>query len=303
MSESKRFPLWVTILLVVLPLWLFASAGGALWYYFYREKKEAAVEQARFMQTVSSTLLEDDLRKIVGVVGERNTSSEEAAANLSRIASMIEGILGPSNTGYAVKKTPGPGKWPILQTTIRGKKTEGAIWVVTTYDSRPGSRGAETNGSGLASTMAAAQALAHDQPASSVHFVFLPHFNDPESPVLETATFFREKLVKPAGEPGAILCVEAMGGGSPLWISSREANAKPLGEIDGLGAVYGAEVVCLSDDTDLSSVLFEMDLPAVRVATRAMIPAGDSDEKQPSAHTVAGSTGRLIELIRRCSGK
>ena len=187
------------MLLVLLPLWLVASGGGALWYYFHREKKQALVEQERFAQNVSTPLLADDLRKIVEVIGERNASSETAAANLSRTASMIEGLLGPSNTGYAVRQTKGPADWPLLQVTLTGKNPDApAVWVLTSYDSRAGSRGAEANATGLAATLAAAQALARDKPEVSIHFVFLPHANDPESPVIETAAKFLE-LAKSAG--------------------------------------------------------------------------------------------------------
>ena len=294
---------WVTLLLVVLPLWLVASGGGALWYYFHREKKQALVEQERFSQAVSTPLIADDLRKIVEVIGERNASSETAAANLSRTASMIEGLLGPSNTGYAVRKTKGPADWAILQVTLAGKKPDAPpVWVITSYDSRAGSRGAEANATGLAATLATAQALARDKPNAPVHFIFLPHANDPESPVVETAAKFLE-LAKLAGPPKAILCVEAMGAGEPLWLTSRDVSATPLNLVAGLGAVYGAEVVCLGDDSDLASILFEMNLPAVRVATRPLITSADADDRLPFAPTVAASAGRLIELIRRCALK
>lgn len=300
MSESKKRPLVVTLFLVLLPLWLLASGGGALWYYFHKEKKDAQIEQERFVTSVSSPLIADDLKKIVEVIGERNASEGK---NLSRTASMIEGLLGPSNTGYSVKKNRGPADWPLLQVTIKGQKADHPpVWVLTTYDSRAGSRGAEANATGLASTLAAAQALAHDKPLAPIHFLFLPHANDLDSPVLETAAKFHE-MVKEAGTPRAVLCVEAMGAGEPLWLTSRDISAAPLALVSSLGAVYGAEVVCLSDDSDLASTLFEMNLPAVRVSTRPMLTADDQDDKLPFAPTVAASTGRLIELIRRCASK
>jgi hypothetical protein len=290
----------MVFLLFLLPLWLFVSAGGAIWYYFQLEKKKELVEQERFAQAVSIPLLSDDLRKIVELIGERNATSEAAAANLSRMASMIEGLLGPSNTGYAIQRTAGPSKWPLLQVTLTAPDPKApAIWVLTSYDSRAGSKGAEANASGLAATLAAAQALARDKPKAPIHFVFLPHANDPESPVIETAAILLESIKK-SGQPKALLCVESMGAGEPLWLSSRDTSALPLAAVSGLGAVYGAEVVCLGDDTDLASTLFEMNLPAVRVATRPLITAREADDRPPFAPTVAGSTGRLIELIRRC---
>jgi hypothetical protein len=303
MNDSERRPRWVTILLVLLPVWLIGSGAAALWYYFHLEEKEAKVEQERFAQSVSTPILADDLRKIVEVIGERNASSEIAAANLSRMTSMIDGLLGPSNTGYAVRRHSGPSKWPLLQVTLTGRNpTAAPVWVLTTYDSRAGSRGAEANATGLAATLAAAQALARDKPEVSIHFIFLPHSNDAESPVVETAAKSME-LVKVAGAPKSILCVEAMGAGESLWLSTRETSATPLTLVSGLGAVYGAEVVCLGDDTDLASILFEMGLPAVRVSTRPLVTAEEMDERLPFAPTVTASTGRLIELIRRCAAK
>jgi hypothetical protein len=286
------------VLLVALPLWLVISGVFAMWYYFRLEREEALVEQTRFATSVSEPMLADDLRKVVEVIGERHASSEAAAKNLTRAASMIEGLLGPTNAGYAVTRIRGPGEWPLLQVTLRGKNMQSpAIWVVSSYDSRPGSAGVEANATGLVATLAAAQAMATDEPDTTVHFVFIPHANDLESPVLETLT----KLKETVGEAAAILCVEAMGAGEPLWISSRDTEADPLGKIEGLGSVRGAEVVCLGDDLDSASVMFEMGMPAVRVATRPMVMTSEADDKLPSVTTLAASTGRLIELIRRCA--
>jgi hypothetical protein len=46
-----------------------------------------------------------------------------------------------------------------------------------------------------------------------------------------------------------------------------------------------------------------MNLPAVRVATRPLLLADEADDRLPFAPTVTASTGRLIELIRRCAAK
>ena len=64
--------------------------------------------------------------------------------------------------------------------------------------------------------------------------------------------------------------------------------------------VRGAEVVCIGDDADLASVLFEMGLPAVRVATRPQITEQEADNTLPPSAVLAASAGRLVELIRRC---
>ena len=207
--------------------------------------------------------------------------------------------MGPSNTGYAIRKERGPADWPLIRVILKGKnESSPALWVVTSYDSRPGSAGVEANATGVAATLAAAQAMAGDKPEASVHFVFLPHANDPEAPVLETAA----KLKTMAMNAKSILCVEAMGGGEELWLSSRDTNALPLAKIQGLGAIRGADVICLGDDADTASVLFEMGLPAVRVATRPMVGPDEADSKLPPPAIAAASAGRLVELIRRCAG-
>lgn len=289
---------WVSLLLVLLPLWLVASGVGAVWYYFHRAKTQAKVEQQRFAQSVSVPMIADDLKKLVEIIRERNGSSESAANNLTRTASMIDGLLGPANTGYAIQRETGPAKWPLIHVTLSGKNPESpAVWVLTSYDSRPGSPGVEANATGLAATLAAAQALAGDTPPVSVHFVFLPHANDPESPILETAAKFQQLAVSPK----TVLCVEAMGAGEELWLSSRDTDALPLGLTQGLGSVRGAEVICLGEDVDLASILFEMGVPAVRVATRPLVTPEEPDNQPPSAPTVAASAGRLVELISRCT--
>lgn len=297
-KKNPKRPGWVTVMLVILPLWLVVSGGLAVWYFFHLEKKEAAAEQARFVQSVSAPALADDLKKLVEIIGERHGSSELGAKNLTRTASMIEGLLGPSNTGYTVRREQGPAQWPLLGVTVTGKNpNQPAIWVVSSYDSRPGSGGVEANATGTAATIAAAQALADAQPEHSIHFIFLPHANDPDSPVREAAAKFKEMALAPR----AVLYVEAMGAGEELWLSSRDTTAVPLALVQGIGAVRGAEVVCLADDVDVSSILFEMGLPAVRVATRPVVAAAEPDGNLPPAATVAASTGRLVELIRRCA--
>ena len=299
-QQPKRRPPGVRYLLVLLPLWLIASGGLALWYYFHQEKQKALVEDQRFAQAVSTQLLEDDLRKIVDVIGDRNPSSTTAAANLSRTASMIEGLLGPSNSGYTVQKTAGPKNWPILQVSLAGRNSrDPAVWVATSYDSRPQSRGAEANATGLAATLAAAQALAGDKPKRPIHFIFLPHANDLESPVTETAAKLAD-LAQSSQTPATVLCVEAMGSGQALWINSNDASATPLNHLQGLGTAYGTESA-RSNDNGLSTRLFNMHLPAVRVATRAPLKPDENDDQLPFAPTVAAASGRLIELIRRCS--
>ncbi len=297
MTQRKRFRL-VPILLVLLPLWFILSGLFALVRYFEKEEEAVVLDARRFSQAVSTPSLEDDLRKIVEVIGERNTSSP---TQLSAIASMIQGLLGPSNIGYQVKAMAGPAGFPILQVTLPSLKSSAApVWLITSYDSPTGSRGAEKNATGVVATLATAQALADTRPGRPIHFLFLPHANDRESPLLETA-LFATRLIQKGPAPKAILCIEAMGAAETLILSSRDNEALPAHEFDGLGKILGAEVVCLGDDFDLSSTLFEMNLPALRIATRPTLLPNEKDDKPPFGPTLAASTGRLIEFVTRLS--
>ena len=302
-EENGKRPRRVVWLLVLLPVWLLASGAGAIWYFLHAEKREELRGEQRFARAVSEDLLADDLRKLVELIGERHASSETAARNLTRTAAMIEGLLGPGNTGYKVRRESGPSEWPLLQVTLAGDKSSApGVWVVSSYDSQAGSRGAEANATGLAATLAAAQALAGTSFPASIHFVLIPHANDRDSPVLETATKLRD-VIRQSGEPRALLCVEAMGADRQLWLSSRETAAVPLSLAHELGVIRGMDDVCLTDDADLASALFEMGLPAVRVATRAQVAPDEADSALPDASRVAAATGRLIELIRRCAAR
>jgi hypothetical protein len=182
--------------------------------------------------------------------------------------------------------------------SLRGQNPDApAVWVIASYDSRPGTPGAEANASGLAATLAAAQALADHKPLAPIHFLFVPHANDPAAPVAETAAITAQL----AGRPGTVLCVEAMGAGETLWLSSKMPDARPLGQIEGLGSVIEEAIAYPGGRTDFASLLVTAGLPAVRVATRPVVAADEPDTTLPAAITVAASAGRLIELIRRCA--
>ncbi len=299
---SRRNPLLTSALLVGLPLWLAVSAGIGLWLHFKKEKERELAQESRFARAVSIPSLKDDLTKFVEIIGERHASTESAASNLSRAASMIEGLLGSSNMGYTVNRLRGPANWPMLHVTLPGSDPSSPpVWVLAAYDSRPGSKGADLNASGLAATLATAQAMANSKNPSPVHFLFIPHTHDPDSPVIETIQLARQSIAK-QGPPHSVLCVETMGSGERLWLTSRDTEAKSLPLIQGLGEVVGAEVACLADDTDLASLLFETGLPTARVATGPIPPADAKDDRTPFAPTVAASTGRLLELVQRCAG-
>lgn len=295
MSKKKR-PIIIPILLVLLPAWLIISAGLGLVKNLKDEEEATQKAEQLFARDLSSDLIADDLNKLVTLIGERNTATPE---KLAATASMLQGLLGPSNTGYLINLTKGPADFPIIQVTVQGAAASaGPIWVLTSYDSPPGSRGAEKNATGLAATLAAAQALANSTPSHPIHFLFLPHANEPDSPLAETALSVAS-LIKNAPQAKAILCVEAMGARETLILTGRDTESLPTKEFAGLGEILGAEIICLGDDSDLASTLFEMNLPALRIATRPTLLPEEKDEKLPFAPTVTAAAGRLLELIKR----
>jgi len=298
-SESDSSPpsRRVVALLVLLPLWLFVSSGIGLFLWWRREASAEAVEPAKFATPVEAERLADDMRKLVRIVGERHVQSEAGAYGLTRAAAMIEGTLGASNAGYRVETLRGPatgsGSWPLIVATLPGDHRP-AVWVVAGYDSRPGSPGVEANASGLASVMAVADALAGDSPGRPVCFAFVPHAYDREAPVLPALDLLRSR----AEGVGVMLVVEATGAGGELQVSSRDARALALPALDSRATVVGAESICLEDDVDLSSVLFEIGLPAIRVATRRVVGAGEADDRLPDPEEHATATRKLAELVR-----
>jgi hypothetical protein len=302
MSEGNpKSPRWLAVLLVVLPAWLLLSGAAGIWYFLHLEDQAEIRGQQRFARTVSESSLADDLRKITQLIGERHTASEEGATGLTRSAAMIEGLLGPSNTGYAVRRARGPDKWPLLHVSLSGGKSKAAaLWVVASYDSRPGSPGVEANATGLVAAIAAAQAMADDQTTLPVHFVFIPHANEPGAPVVETVAMLGD-LVRGTGPASMVLCVEAMGGGAELWFSGRDATVIPQDHLRALGLFRDDGQGTSGSPAGLAGMLADAGLPAIRVATGPPVTADDADDRLPAPVVLASAAGRLIELIRRCS--
>lgn len=300
MTDESEGPRIVSVLLVIVPLWLLLSGAGAVWYFRGSEDRKEQENQQFYARSVSPSAIQDDVKKFVEIIGERNVASPVAAKNLTRAAAMIEGTLGPSNTGFTVMKELGPLEWPLLYAKILGTHPEKpSVWVICSYDSREKGRGVEANATGLAAVLAAAQALVGEKPRATVHFAFVPHANDSTSPVAETTKRLAERI----GRSSMVLTVEAMGSGEVLWLSSQDSSAAPLEIAQGLGMVRNDLNVVKSESSDLASRLFQLGIPAVRVATRPLVTAQDADANMPSGAVLAASAGRLVELIRRCANQ
>lgn len=300
-EESPGRPKWLVILIVGLPAWLIVSAVVGIWHKAKKENAPEAEPAKLLVQQISTSAVADDLKKLVDWIGERNGAGEDAAEGLRRTGSWIEGSLGPGNVGHTVGKIRGPAGFPLFHAIQPGSDPkEPALWVLAGYDSRQGSPGVEANGTGVSAVLAACRAITGDVTKASIHYLFLPHVYDEEGPVLETASATAE-LIRSQGTAGRVLVVEAMGSGPSLWLSSRAPEIIPEALAEGLGGLKGAEVVCLGEDTDLASILFEMGLPGIRVSTRPLVTAGEDDSAPADPVKVAAASENLLQFIRRCA--
>lgn len=302
MEREQRKRRWLPVLLVVLPLWLVVSGGVGLWLGFRNDREQARLEQARHARNVDAASMADDVRKLVEVVGRRDTSDEAGRRGLSRAAVMIEGALGAGNAGYPVVKSAGPetggGSWPMLEVATGGEERP-ALWVVAAYDTRGG--GVEANSTGVAAVLAAARALAGAGVRRELRVALVPHGFAAGGPARQGAELLRERI-RSQGGALQVLCVESMGAGEDLWLSGRDPESPAFRAVAGLGKVVGAGDAGLDDGFDLATCLAELGVPAVRVATRGRVAAEDSARAIPEQRVLAAAAGRLVELARRLAG-
>ncbi|MFC7336575.1 hypothetical protein ACFQY0_05240 [Haloferula chungangensis] len=293
-TAKPRRSRWVVAMLVILPFWLFVSALLGLWKYHHDSKKEEVFEPSKFTTPIEAERLADDMRKLVEIVGPRNVSSDDGKRGLKRAASMVQGALGAGNAGYRVELEKGVGEagfeWPVIVATLPGGSGQ-ALWVVTGYDTL--GSGVEANSSGVVSVLAVARALAGEKPLRPIKFAFLPHAYDPEAPVVELLDQFSASM----GKPDLVLVVESMGAKGELLVSSRELEVLKRPEFEKWATIVGAEAICLEEDFDLASTLFELNQPAVRVATRRVVSAGEADDRMPDRLQHAAATKVLAELV------
>jgi hypothetical protein len=294
------------VLLVLLPVWLVVSGVAAVWWHVRRADRLEAEEQASYPSRVDAAALVEDVRKIAFVAGRRGTSGEEPGRGLRRVAALIEGSLGPSNTGYQVRRLAGPdhdgSSWPLIEVARPGSEAGApAVWVLCGYDAPAGRRGVEWNATGVAAVMAAARELVDAELQRPLRFLFLPHVFDEDAPLLATAAAAVTRI-ESAGGGRQVLCVDAMGRSDRLVVGTRDTESPVVDEIVGLGRVAGAEALCLQDDFDLASTLFEAGLAAARI-TSSLDARNEPSESLPDPAVLAGSTGRLVELLRRLASR
>ncbi len=277
----------MVIFLTILPVWLVASTAIGLW--LWHKGGEGQPEPAKLRTPVSVEGLESDLKKIVEIAGPRHVGSDRGAIGLRRISAMIRGTLGPENAGYLLEVHPGPpterGSWPIVIARLPGEGPP--LAVVAGYDAPADRVGVEFNGTGVASLLAVAQAMAGESPGRPVAFAFVPHAYDEKAPLEETA----RRLVDHLGEVGTVVLVEATGGSERLIASAHDREL--LAPFEGRVAIAEVE----DSGADPFGPLFEMGAPLVRVASQGGLAERASNERLPDPAVHAAATGRLGQLV------
>jgi len=309
--EPVKKSRWVVVLLWLVPAWLIISAGGGIWMYFQAKKEQERKESIKFARAVSAKSIADDLKKVATFIGPRNPAFEDGIG-LTRAAAWIEGTLGPSNTGYTVRQIPGPSRWPILRIDFRGTDENApSLWVVCAYDSAIVEKAGDTTYSApVVAQIAAAQALAKEQPAATIHFVFLPHATDinggkdPFAPYpgkaedLLTASTLRnacfDKLAAMIREEGtalSVLVLDRMSGGQFVNVSTPDTANPVLAIVPSALGVRSS----IPDNGMLVSFLYQKGLPAVRISS--------SSAAEPEEDPLTPLCGQLVELIQRLATK
>ena len=288
-EEPVKKSRWLTIVLSLVPVWLAVSAGVAVWWALRDDDQEEIERQQRFAIQMSEERITEDLRKLREMVGERHTRDESSQRNLTRAAAMVEGILGPSNTGYQVDRIVAPNEWPIFRVSLPAAKDDAPqLWVVAAYDS-PRDTDTSLADSALASVIATAQALAKDQLESTLHFLFVPHGNESESPIADTL----KKAQTLMDAPASVFVIGPMGS-SPQLICLASDTAAP--SVRALGELGGQERLG-SEIQNLATTYQTLNLPVLWVTTRR----DGSDPNAIEASNIAVSAGKLVEWLRRAA--
>jgi hypothetical protein len=282
---------WVKVLIVALPLWIAVSGAVGLYLFLRSERIATQTPDFQITRDIEGERLMSDLRKLTMVVGERNFRTEETRKHLRSAAKMIEGSLSPQNTGFRVNRTTEEvafdQQWSIYWVEIKGKKaTEEVVWLFAGYDSPLSSSGTELNATGVAALLALGQSLATATPDRTIRIAFLPHANEENSPLTETARIFNKTIVEAGGRPVQVLHVKGMGNSDRVLTSAKipltGQELKPY-QISAEFPEAPAE--------DINSLLKEWDLPVADVSTAAVpgesrigdLPDPDSFERAVKA--------------------
>lgn len=291
MSEAPaKKSRWLVVCLSLIPLWLAVSAGVAVWWSLRDDKQEEEERNRRFAMEMSVERIADDMRKFVEVIGPRNAENPEA---LMRAAAMIDGTLGPSNTGYQIKRIPGPKEAPIIHLKISGsQKGSAPYWLISGYDTAYNSEEITAASSTVTAMMAIAQAMARDKPTPDIHFFFLPFGNASRIQSVKLLP----KLLTQSEQPEGVFYLDGHNGlhrGANLTVYSTITQSDEIAALRGIGNIVS---MAETQNTILSFHQMSLGTPY-----HILSASSGSSQVDQTNENIAICAGKVVEWLRRAS--
>ncbi|MDX1680251.1 MAG: hypothetical protein R3242_05930, partial [Akkermansiaceae bacterium] len=273
--------------LLLVPLWLALSAAVAVWWSLRSDDQEEEERNRRYALKMSEERIAEDMRKFIEVIGPRNSDHPE---KLVQAAAMIDGTLGPSNTGYTIKRIPGPDEAPVIRASLDQARNKGRpIWVMTSYDTAPGSQSIRADSSAVAALMGIAQTMSRDDLPTDIHFLFLPCGNDPDRPCEVAIRNLQGTMERPA----LVFYLETMDLGPDLLALHSGELSEPESESMG-------QLGRFSPRDQAIPIIHELEQSSLRIL-QIMSGNGLGEDAVPSAANVAITAGKLVEWLRRAA--
>lgn len=281
---------WLVVLLSLVPVWLVMSAGVAVWWSINKDDEEEQERNQRFAMEMSVERIAEDMRKLDEVIGKRSTGQP---SSLMRTAAMIDGTLGPSNTGYQIQRIPGPAEPPIIRASLEQSKNKGrSIWLVAAYDSELNHQ-RPMESSAVAAIIAAAQAMAKDDLPTNIHFLLIPHGNEPFIAAEQQVKTL--KSIMP--EPSLVAFISHMSMGKELIFNlGEDMGAEDLPRALDPSSTQGLAITYQRNALPADVAMFQDEgLEVLEVYSYG------PDAQDSVAANIATSTGKLVEWLRRAA--
>jgi hypothetical protein len=143
---------------------------------------------------------------------------------------MIEGSLGTTNMGYAVKTFAGPEfqkeSWPILTVSTRDQGKGEPIWLIFAYDTSAHAAAVPESSASLALSLALAQSLVGEDFAHPLRLMWVPH-GRADTPLREAMVDKVRTIFAAAPHPRWVLLADDLLRAASLAVTSS-ADASEL---------------------------------------------------------------------------
>jgi len=184
---ASRRPTLIQLLIIALPVGLGICVVIAMYLYLRGEGR--SVERMAvgiYQKEPSEASLRDYIGKFSGeLIGERNLRNAETMRSLRAAASLIEGALGSSNMGYAVRRQEVSGEedgpYNLWVDNPGQRNPTEIVEVRVGYDSPRGDSGVMRNAPGVAMALELAHAFSNSENRRTIRFVFLVNEWDAEA--------------------------------------------------------------------------------------------------------------------------